>query len=391
VATPRLLTLNEYRRLEGQPVLIGVPKEIKTDEYRVGLIPSTVKELVARGHQVMAEADAGEGAGISDAEYAAAGAQLVASADPILQRAELIVKVKEPLASERSQLRRGQIIFTYLHLAADHELTHELMACGASAIAYETVTDATGRLPLLAPMSKVAGRMAPQVAAHFLERPQGGRGVLLGAVDGVPCAKLVILGGGVVGSNAAEVAMGMGADVSLVVRRADTVQHFAQQFAGRVNAVMANADTIEALCVSADAVIGAALVAGGAAPKLIAARTVAAMKAGAVIIDVSIDQGGCAETSHPTTHSQPTFVVDGVLHYCVANMPGAVPRTSTIALNNATRPFVLALADKGLPHALREDAHLRNGLNVHDGKITCRAVAEALQLPYAGAAQLLGL
>ncbi len=371
-------------------MLIGVPKEIKTDEYRVGLIPSTVKELVARGHQVMVEMHAGEGAGISDAEFAAAGAQVVASADPILQRAELIVKVKEPLASERRQLRRGQIVFTYLHLAADRELTHGLMACGATAIAYETVTDATGKLPLLAPMSKVAGRMAPQVAAHFLERPQGGRGVLLGAVDGVPRANLVILGGGVVGFNAAEVAIGMGADVSVVARRADTVQHFARQFGGRVNAVVASVDTIEALCASADVVIGAALVAGGAAPKLIAARTVAAMKAGAVIVDVSIDQGGCAETSHPTTHSQPTFVVDGVLHYCVANMPGAVPRTSTVALNNATRPFVLALADKGVLRALRESAHLRNGLNVHDGKITCRAVAEALQLPYADAAQFLG-
>jgi alanine dehydrogenase len=371
-------------------MLIGVPKEIKADEYRVGLIPSAVKELVARGHEVMVETLAGEGAGIGDAEYAAAGARVVANADPIFQRAELIVKVKEPLATERRKLRRDQIVFTYLHLAADPEQTHDLMASGVTAIAYETVTDAAGKLPLLAPMSQVAGRMAPQVAAHFLERPQGGRGILLGAVDGAPSAKLVILGSGVVGTNATEMAVGMGADVTVVVRRTEAAQQLSRLFGGRVHAAVAGPGTIEALCMSADVVIGAALVAGAAAPKLISARTIAAMKPGSVIVDVSIDQGGCAETSHPTTHSHPTFVVDGVLHYCVANMPGAVPRTSTFALSNATRPFILALADKGFPRALIDDAHLRNGLNVHGGKIACRAVADALRLPYTAAADLLG-
>ena len=371
-------------------MLIGVPKEVKADEYRVGLIPSTAKELVARGHDLMVETLAGDGAGISDAEYAAAGARVVASADPIFQRAELIVKVKEPLAAERRKLRRGQIIFAYLHLAPDPAQAHDLIASGVTAIAYETVTDAAGKLPLLAPMSKVAGRMAPQVAAHFLERPQGGRGVLLGAVDGVPSAKLVILGGGVVGSNATEVAIGMGAGVTVVARRTETAQQISRLFGGRVNAAVAGPGTIEALCMSADVVIGAALVAGGAAPKLISARTIATMKPGSVIVDVSIDQGGCAETSHPTTHSHPTFTVDGVVHYCVANMPGAVPRTSTFALNNATRPFILALADKGFPLALIDDVHLRNGLNVHGGKVTCRAVADALRLPYTPAADMLG-
>lgn len=371
-------------------MLIGVPKEIKADEYRVGLIPSTIKELVARGHMVEVETLAAAGAGIGDDEYTAVGARIVASADPIFQRAELIVKVKEPLASERRKLRRGQIIFTYLHLAPDREQTQDLMASGVTALAYETVTDTAGKLPLLAPMSKIAGRMAPQVAAHFLERPHGGRGILLGGIDGVPSAKVVILGGGVVGSNAAAIAIGMGGDVTVVVRSAETVQHLSRLFGRRVNTVAAGPGTIEELCISTDVVIGAALVAGGAAPKLISARTVAAMKPGSVIVDVSIDQGGCTETSHPTTHSRPTFVVDGVVHYCVANMPGAVPRTSTFALNNATRPFILALADKGFPRALIDDVHLRNGLNVHDGKVTCRAVADALQLPYSPAAEILG-
>jgi alanine dehydrogenase len=372
-------------------MLIGVPKEIKADEYRVGLVPSTIKELIARGHAVEIETRSGDGAGISDDDYVAAGARIVASADPIFQRAELIVKVKEPLATERKKLRRGQTIFTYLHLAPDPELTNDLRASGVTAIAYETVTDAAGKLPLLAPMSKIAGRMAPQVAAHFLERPHGGRGILLGSVDGVSPAKVLVLGGGMVGSNAIEIAIGMGADVTVATRSGGTIQRLSQYFGGRVNAIAAGAGTIEALCTSADAVIGAALVAGGAAPKLISARTVAAMKPGSVIVDVSIDQGGCAETSRPTTHSWPTFMVDGVVHYCVGNMPGAVPRTSTFALNNATRPFILALADKGFPRALIDDVHLQNGLNVHAGKITCRAVADALRLPYTPAAEALGL
>ena len=362
-------------------MLIGVPKEIKTDEYRVGLTPVTVKELTARGHRVAVETMAGAGAGIADQDYIAAGAEITPSADQIFQRAGLVVKVKEPLASERKQLRRGQIIFTYLHLAPDPGQTRDLMASGVTALAYETVTDAAGRLPLLAPMSRVAGHMAPQVAAHFLQRPNGGRGILLGRIEGVPSAEVVILGGGVVGTNSAEMAIGMGGHVTVTARSAETQRHLSQLFGERVRFVTADAGAIEALCTSADVVIGAALVAGGAAPKLISARTVAAMKPGSVIVDVSIDQGGCAETSRPTTHSQPTLVVGGVVHYCVANMPGAVPRTSTFALDNATRPFVLALADKGFPRALIDDAHLKNGLNVHDGKITCRAVADALRLP----------
>jgi alanine dehydrogenase len=371
-------------------MFIGLPREIKTDEYRVGLTPATVKELTARGHRVAVETMAGAGAGIADQEYVAAGADISTSADQIFQRTEMIVKVKEPLASERKQLRRGQIIFTYLHLAPDAEQTRDLMASGVTAIAYETVTDAAGKLPLLAPMSKVAGRMAPQVAAHFLQRPQGGRGILLGRIEGAPSADVVILGGGVVGTSAAEMAIGMGANVTVTARNPATQRQLLQIFGEHVRFVTAHAEAIEALCTSADVVVGAALVAGGAAPKLISARTVAAMKPGSVIVDVSIDQGGCAETSRPTTHSQPTFVVDGVVHYCVANMPGAVPRTSTFSLDNATRPFVLALADKGFPRALIDDVHLQNGLNVHDGKVTCRAVADSLRLPYTPPGKILG-
>jgi alanine dehydrogenase len=362
-------------------MLIGVPKEIKADEYRIGLIPGTVRELTDNGHEVWMEARAGEGAGISDEEYTAAGAQIVTNADRIYSHAALIVKVKEPLATERKQLRRGQIIFTYLHLAADAEQARDLIAAGVTAIAYETVTDSAGKLPLLAPMSKIAGRMAPQVAAHFLERPQGGRGILLGGIEGVPAAQVVVLGGGVVGSNAAEVALGMGADVAILVRSARTADQLSQRFGDRAR-VFATPESVVALCASADAVIGAALVPGAAAPKLISAETVKRMKHGAVIIDVSIDQGGCAETSHPTTHAHPTFAVGGVLHYCVANMPGAVPRTSTFALNNATRPFIVAIANKGLSRALIDNEHLRSGLNVHEGQITYQAVADALRLPY---------
>ncbi len=370
-------------------MLIGVPKEIKADEYRAGLIPSTVRELAARGHEVEVETCAGNGAGISDEEYAAAGASIVRTADRIFQRAEMIVKIKEPLASERTKLRRGQMIFTYLHLAADAVQTNDLLASGVTAIAYETVTDGVGKLPLLAPMSQVAGRMVPQVAAHFLERPHGGRGILLGGVEGVPSAKFLVLGGGVVGRNATNVAIGMGAEVIVIARSVDTAQSLSGLFGERVRIVAGDQDTIEHFCISVDVVIGAALIAGAKAPKLISSRTVAAMKPGSVIVDVSIDQGGCAETSRPTTHSHPTYIVNGVVHYCVANMPGAVPRTSTFVLNNATRPFVLALADKGFPQALVEDEHLRSGLNIHDGKVTHRAVADALGLAYTPAAEVL--
>ena len=367
-------------------MLVGVPKETKADEYRVGLVPATVQQLTGQGHEVLVETHAGEGAGIADADFAAAGAGIAAAAD-IYARAELIVKVKEPLAAERRQLRRGQILFTYLHLAADAEQTRDLIASGVTAIAYETVTDAAGKLPLLTPMSIVAGRMAPQVAAHWLERPQGGRGILLGGTDGMAPADVLILGGGTVGSHAAEVAIGMGARVSVVARSAATITHLKQRFGEHVRIAAPEATVL--LCESADAVVGAALTPGAAAPKLISAQTIKRMKPGAVIVDVAIDQGGCAETSRPTTHSQPTFIVDGVIHYCVANMPGAVPRTSTFALNAATRPFVLALASKGVPRALVEDEHLRNGLNVHAGKLTCRAVADALRLPYTPAAEAL--
>jgi alanine dehydrogenase len=363
-------------------MLVGVPKEIKADEYRVGLAPETVKDLTARGHDVLVESGAGAGAGIGDPEYIAAGAKIVARGAEVFERATLIVKVKEPLAAERRLLRRGQVLFTYLHLAPDPAQTDDLLTCGVTAIAYETVTDAAGRLPLLAPMSAVAGRMAAHVAAHWLERPHGGRGILLGGVEGVAPAKVVVLGGGVVGHNAADVAAAMGADVTVVARRAGTLKHIAESLGHRVHTATSTDQTIAALCRDADVVVGAALVAGAAAPKLVSAQTVRAMKPGSVIVDVSIDQGGCVETSRPTTHSQPTFTVDGVVHYCVANMPGAVPRTSAFALNRATRPFVLALADKGMRKALGDDPHLRNGLNVHDGKVTFQGVAEALGLPY---------
>jgi alanine dehydrogenase len=337
------------------------------------------------------ETRAGEGAGVSDEEYQSAGAQILASGDQVFDAADLIVKVKEPLAPERKKLRRGQALFTYLHLAPDPGQTQDLIASGVTAIAYETVTDAGGTLPLLAPMSSVAGRMAPQVAAHFLERPHGGRGILLGGIDDVPAANFVVLGGGVVGRGAAVVAMGMGADVTVVGHSVMSVQKLIQIFDERIRVVPFSQETIDALCKSADVVVGAALVAGAAAPKLLSKRLIEAMKPGSVIVDVSIDQGGCAETSHPTTHSRPTYVVDGVVHYCVANMPGAVPRTSTFALNNATRPFLLSLADKGVRQALIDDLHLRNGLNIYDGKVTCRAVAEALRMQFVSATDALGL
>jgi alanine dehydrogenase len=370
-------------------MLVGVPKEIKSEEYRIGLVPETVRELIARGHHVEVEERAGEGAGIADDEYIAAGAQIVGAPEQIFERAELIVKVKEPLPAERRQLHRGQAIFTYLHLAADRPQADDLLRVGVTAIAYETVTDAAGKLPLLAPMSKVAGRMAPQVAANLLQRFHGGRGILLGPIDRIPPANVVILGGGTVGIGAAEVAVGMGAAVTVVAHSARTTEQLTRRFGGQIRAIAADQETIEQLCIVADVVIGAVLVPGGAAPKLISAKTIAAMKHGAVLVDVSIDQGGCSETSRPTTHSQPIYVVDGVVHYGVANMPGAVPRTSTFALNDATLPFVLALADKGISRALREDAGLRSGLNVHDGNLTCRPVADALGLPYVSSVEVI--
>jgi alanine dehydrogenase len=361
---------------------VGVPKEIKDNEYRVGLVPSTVRELAEKGHQVLIETGAGAGAGLPDADYRAAGAEIVGDADAVFSGAELIVKVKEPLAEERKKLRRGQVLFTYLHLAPDRAQTEELLASGVTAIAYETVTGPDGSLPLLTPMSEVAGRMAPHVGAHCLEKENGGRGVLLGGVPGVPAASVLILGGGVAGTNAAWIASGMGADVTVLDRNPQALRRIAAQFSGRVRTMFSTPDVIELLCRRADLVIATVLVPGATTPKLISKETVKAMKAGSVIIDVAIDQGGSAATSRPTTHSHPTYVVDGVVHYCVTNMPGAVARTSTFALSNVTTSFVLALADRGWRLALSADAHLRDGLNVHDGRVTCRAVANALKLPF---------
>jgi alanine dehydrogenase len=368
---------------------IGVPKEIKDNEYRVGLVPSTVRELMARGHEVMVETGAGLGAGLADADYETAGAVIVSDPRKVYSDAELIVKVKEPLAAERKMLRREQVLFTYLHLAPDREQTEDLMAAGVTAIAYETVTGPQGTLPLLTPMSEVAGRMAPHVGAHCLEKENGGRGILLGGVPGVPPADVVILGGGVAGTHAALIASGLGADVAVVDRNPEALRRIAVQFGSRVRTLFSTRDVIESLTRRADLVIATVLVPGATAPKLISAKMVKEMKPGSVIVDVAIDQGGCAETSRPTTHSHPTYVVDDVVHYCVTNMPGAVARTSTFALNNMTYSFVLALADEGWRRALAEDPNLRNGLNVHAGHVTYRAVAEALKLPYMHADQAL--
>jgi alanine dehydrogenase len=363
-------------------MLVGVPKEIKDNEYRVGAVPSTVRELTDKGHGVIVEAGAGLGAGLPDADYKAAGAEIVGEADAVYGRAELIVKVKEPLVAERKKLRRGQVLFAYLHLAPDRAQTEDLMKAGVTAIAYETVTSAQGALPLLTPMSEVAGRMAPHVGAHCLEKENGGRGVLLAGVPGVSPASVVILGGGVAGTNAALIASGMGADVAVLDRNPEALRRIAAQFGNRVRTLFSTRDVVELLCRRADLVIATVLVPGATAPKLISAQTVKAMKPGSVIVDVAIDQGGCSETSRPTTHSHPTYVVDDVVHYCVTNMPGAVARTSTFALSNMTTSFVLALADKGWRRALSEDPHLLKGLNVHDGRVTYRAVADALELPY---------
>jgi len=363
-------------------MLIGVPKEIKNHEYRVGLTPSSVRELAAAGHRVLVERGAGAGIGVADFEYEQVGAALLASAEEVFGQAEMIVKVKEPQAIERARLRRGQVLFTYLHLAPDPQQCKELVESGAVCIAYETVTQPGGGLPLLAPMSEVAGRMAVQAAAHSLERAHGGRGILLGGVPGVAPAKVVILGAGVVGSNAAQMAVGTGAQVVVIDRSLDALRRMDRLLGARVMTLFSNADNIEQQVVSADAVIGGVLIPGAAAPKLVSRALVARMKPGAVVVDVAIDQGGCFETSRPTTHDAPTYVVDGVVHYCVANMPGGVPRTSTYALNNATLPFVLALASKGWRRASQDDAHLCNGLNVVDGKVTCQEVASDLNYRY---------
>jgi alanine dehydrogenase len=372
-------------------MLIGVPREIKNHEYRVGLIPSSVAELVRHGHQIIVETQAGNGSGITDAEFEKAGAGIVKSADEVWSRAEMVIKVKEPLAAERKKLHRGQVLFTYLHLAPDAEQTHDLVKSGATCVAYETVTAPNGSLPLLTPMSEVAGRLAPQVGAAALQKAAGGRGVLLGGVPGVAPGEVVILGGGVSGSHAAYIALGMGANVTVVDRSLDVLRRIAAQFNGHVRTVYSTQAKIEDLLRFADLVIGCVLIPGAAAPKLITRAMLKHMKPGSVIVDVAIDQGGCADTSKATTHAEPTYVVDDVVHYCVANMPGAVARTSTFALNNATLPFSIALADKGWERALRDDAHLRAGLNVHDGKIAYRAVAEAHGLPFVSAENILDI
>jgi alanine dehydrogenase len=359
-------------------MLIGVPKEIKVHEYRVGLVPSSVREVVAHGHEVIIETGAGDGIGMTDEAYQAAGASIVGSAKEVFDRSEMVIKVKEPQAVERKQLSKDQILFTYLHLAPDPAQADDLLESGATCIAYETVTSPSGGLPLLAPMSEVAGRMSIQAGAYFLEKAHGGLGVLLGGVPGVDPAKVVVLGGGVVGTHAIHIALGMGADVWVLDRNNDQLRRLWAQFDRPLNTVYSTRDAVEHHVSQADLVIGSVLIPGAAAPKLVSAELIKQMKPGAVVVDVAIDQGGCFETSRPTTHDEPTYVVDDVIHYCVANMPGGVPRTSAQALNNATLPFVLALADKGWRRALADDPHLKNGLNVHAGAVNHKAVAEAL-------------
>jgi alanine dehydrogenase len=362
---------------------VGVPKEIKVHEYRVGLTPGAVREYVAAGHAVVVETGAGAGIGATDDTYRKAGAVIAATAAEIFASADMIVKVKEPQPREWAQLREGQILFTYLHLAPDPEQAKGLMASGCTAIAYETVTDAKGGLPLLAPMSEVAGRLSVEAAGSALNRHAGGRGILLGGVPGVAPARVVVLGGGVVGTHAARMAVGLGAEVTILDRSLPRLRELDELFGGRVRTRFSTIEAIEQEVFVADAVIGAVLVPGASAPKLVTRKMLKSMQQGAVMVDVAIDQGGCFETSHPTTHADPTFVVDGVIHYCVANMPGAVPLTSSQALNNATLPFGLALANHGFA-AVTQDPHLRAGLNVHHGRITNKAVADSLGLSYQG-------
>ena len=368
---------------------IGCPKEIKNHEYRVGLTPASVRELANRGHSVLVQTGAGAAIGLSDEQYTAAGAQIVADAASVFATADMIVKVKEPQPDECALLREGQILYTYLHLAPDAEQTAALVKSGAICIAYETITSPGGGLPLLAPMSEVAGRMAIQAGATHLERSKGGMGVLLGGVPGVAPAQVVILGGGVVGTNALQMAVGIGARVAVLDTSVDRLRQLDLVFGNRISTLFSTAYSVEHAVLGADLVIGGVLIPGAAAPKLVTRAMVARMKKGAVVVDVAIDQGGCFETSHATTHAEPTFVVDGVVHYCVANMPGAVARTSTFALSNATIGHALALADKGWRQALRDNVHLRAGLNVAAGRVTYEAVAQALGYDYTAAQSLL--
>jgi alanine dehydrogenase len=369
---------------------IGVAKEIKPDEYRVALTPAGALELVKRGHEVLVETAAGDGSSFPDAAYESVGAQIV-SVDDVWSESELLLKVKEPIALEYARLRPGVVLFTYLHIAADEPLTRGLLESGITAVAYETVETDDHRLPLLAPMSEIAGRLAAQAGAYFLEKPLGGRGLLLGGVPGVAPGRVVVIGGGIVGYNAAVIALGLGADVTILDRSIDRMRHLDEILSGRVSLVMSSALQVEESVADADVVIGAVLIPGARAPKLVTREMIRGMKNGAVVVDVAIDQGGCFETSHPTTHSDPVYAVDGVTHYCVANMPGGVPITSTKALTNATLPYVEEIADYGLAEAVARDPALARGVNVLDGKLTYEAVAEAHGLDYTPLEELLPL
>jgi alanine dehydrogenase len=363
-------------------VIIGLPKEIKDNEYRVGLTPAGVRALKDAGHEIRVEKSAGEGSGFEDSLYERAGATIIESANEIWGAADMIVKVKEPIAPEYPRMREGQLLFTYLHLAPDHELTQELLNRKVTGIAYETITDRRGTLPLLTPMSEVAGRMAIQVGAHYLEKMSGGRGILLGGVPGVPAARVVIIGGGVVGTNAAKMAVGMGAHVTIIDNNLDRLRELDDIFLSKISTLASSAYMIQDAISQADLIVGAVLVPGAAAPKLITRNMLKEVPNGAVIVDVAVDQGGCIETTHPTTHSDPTYYVEGVLHYCVANMPGAVPRTSTFALTNATLPYALKLANKGFLQAIANDPGLKEGVNTYAGQCTYEAVASAQGIPF---------
>ena len=363
-------------------MIVGLPKEIKDNEYRVGLTPAGVRALSDSGHEVIVEKSAGDGSGFADGLYEKAGAQIIGSADEVWARAEMIVKVKEPIAPEYPRMREGQLLFTYLHLAPDRELTNQLLQRKVTGIAYETITDRRGGLPLLTPMSEVAGRMAIQVGAHYLEKMAGGRGILLGGVPGVPAARVVIIGGGVVGTNAAKIAVGMGAYVTIIDNNLERLRELDDIFLSKISTLASSAYMIHDAISNADLIVGAVLVPGAAAPRLVTRNMLKDVPDGAVIVDVAVDQGGCIETTHPTTHSDPTYYVEGVLHYCVANMPGAVPRTSTFALTNATLPYTLKLANKGFFEAIRSDNGLKEGVNTFAGHCTYQAVAEAQGLAY---------
>jgi alanine dehydrogenase len=371
-------------------MIVGLPKEIKDNEYRVGLTPAGVRALTDAGHQVVVEVSAGEGSGFDDSLYERAGATLLKTADQVWQQGEMIVKVKEPIAPEYPRMREGQLLFTYLHLAPDHELTGQLLERKVTGIAYETITDKKGTLPLLTPMSEVAGRMAIQVGAHYLEKMSGGRGILLGGVPGVPAARVVIIGGGVVGTNAAKIAVGMGAHVTIIDNNLDRLRELDDIFLSKISTLASSAYMIHDAISEADLIVGAVLVPGAAAPRLVTKGMLKDVPNGAVIVDVAVDQGGCIETTHPTTHSNPTYYVEGVLHYCVANMPGAVPRTSTFALTNATLPYALKLANKGFIEAIKSDHGLKEGVNTYAGRLTYEAVATAQEREYTSLDEMLG-